>query len=252
MKTFCIVKTLIWAILALSFFKCENVCFATDQESISMLDKRVLQVEDLWKTGKTREYYLKAIDIARDIMANSTTNNLNAISAKLFDNLISKEVKIEEVRLDDLSAMQKLASYLISNTNASIDERRTNARLLCRYLGKIRKEIVPNYKPKPVVANVRPPLGTPCAVSGMSPEAITDPVLRAKYEASIRENQNNNLINSRQAELRSIEEEMLKPIMDYTIGTFHVDDISSALFTECIKSANFSDREKEEVASKIR
>lgn len=244
-------KMLIWAILTLLFIKCENICFSTDQESIPMLDNQVLQVEDLWKTGNTREYYLKATDIARDIMVNSTKSNLGTIAAKLFDNLISKEVKIGEVGLDDLSVMQKLASYLISNNNASVEERRLNVRLLSMYLGKIRKEIVPNFKPELVVANVAPPPGTPCAVSGMSPEAISDPVLRAQYEASIRENQENNLMNSRQSKLRSIEWEMSKPIISYIIETFHAGDISSALFTECINCASLNDKEKEEVVRKV-
>lgn len=252
MKKHFILKTVIGTMLALSFIKCENVCFGTEKESISMLNKRVSQIEALWKRGNSREYYLKAAELAKDIMMNSATNNLNAISAKLLNNLISKETKIEEIDLEDLLVMQKLASYLIFNTNVSVEERRTNAKLLCRYLGKIRKEIVPNYEPKPVVANVPPPIGTPCAVSGMSPEAITDPVLRAQYEASIRKNQDNSLMNSRQAELRNIEKETLKPIMNYIIGTFHADDISSAFFTECIKYANFNDREKEEIVNRIR
>ena len=31
-----------------------------DQESITKLGQEVLQVEDLWKTGNTREYYSKS------------------------------------------------------------------------------------------------------------------------------------------------------------------------------------------------
>ncbi len=147
--------------------------------------------------------------------------------------------------------MQKLASYLISNTNATNEERRINAKLLCRYLGKIRKEIIPNYEPKPVTTNVSPPVGTPLAVTGMDPKAISDPVLRAQYEASIRENQENNLMNSRQAELKSIEWEMLNSIMDYVSGAFNAGDVSSSYFSECIKYASFTDKEKEEIIDKI-
>jgi hypothetical protein len=241
---------LIWAIPVLSFIICDNVCLGIDQESIIMLDKQVLQVEDIWKTKNIHEYYLKATNIAKDIMINSPTSNLNTIAAKFFDNLISKEVKIEEVELDDLLVMKKMASYLISNINASVEERQINVKLLCKYLGKMRKEVVPNYTPKLVVANVAQPAGTPGA-AGMSPEAISDPIARAKYEASIRENQGNSRMNSRQVELRSIEWEMSKPIIAYTIGTFHASDISSALFTECINSASFNDREKEEIVSKV-
>ena len=79
-----------------------------------------------------------------------------------------------EAEIDDLSAMNNLASYLISYADATSEDRRVNVRLLCKYLGKIRKEIVPNYKPKLVVANVPPPPGVP-GMAGMSPEAIKDP-----------------------------------------------------------------------------
>lgn len=240
-----------WVAFVLSFIIFENMGFSANQKFITMLDKQILQVEDIWKAGNTREYYSKVASITRDIMANSTKSNLNKVAAKLFDNLISKEAKIGEVGVDDLSAMQKLASYLISNNNVSIEERRINVLLLSKYLGKIRKEIVPNFKPKRVVANVAPPPGTPCAVSGMSPKAIKDPIARAKYEAAIRENQENNLMNSRQAKLRSIEWEMSKPIIGYIIGTFHAGDRTSVLFTECINAAALNDKEKEEVMSKV-
>lgn len=239
-----------YVVLVLSFITFENMCFSANQKFITKLDKQILQVEDIWKAGNIREYYSKVASITRDIMANSTKSNLNKVAAKLFDNLISKEAKIGEVGMDDLSPMQKLASYLISNNNVSIEERRINVLLLSEYLGKIRKEIVPNFKSKRIVANVSPPAGTP-GMAGMSPEAIKDPIARAKYEASIRENQENNLMNSRQAELRSIEREMLKPIIDYIIETFHAGDISSALFTECINYASFNDKEKEAIVSKV-
>lgn len=240
----------------MSLIRCENVCFGVVQESISTLDKQLLQAEYLWKAGKIREYYSKTTDIAEEIMAKPTSNNLNTVTTKLFDNVISKENKVGEVNLEvgleDLLVTQKLASYLISNTDISIEERRINAKLLCRYLGTIRKEILPNYKPTLVMANVLPPPGTPCAIAGMSPESIADPALKAQYEASIRENRINNLMNSRQAKLRSIEWEITEQIMYYISGTFNAYDISSDYFTECIKSGNFSEREKEEIINSIK
>jgi hypothetical protein len=238
-----------WVVLVLSFIMFENMCFSANQEFITTLDKQILQVEDVWKAGNTREYYSKVASIARDIMANSAESNLNKVAAKLFDNLISKEAKIKEVGVDDLLVMKKLA-YLLLNNNASSEERQINVLLLSKYLGKIRKEIVPNFEPKLVVANVDPPAGTPGA-AGMSPKAIHDPIARAQYEASIRENQENGRMNLRQAKLKSIEWEMSKSIIGYIIETFHAGDSTSVFFTECINTAALNDKEKEEVVSKV-
>lgn len=255
MKTLFRQKILFSAMLALSLIKCDSICFGADQESIPIFDKQVLQIEDLWNTGKTREYYLKAADIGRNIIANSTTSNLNKVTAKLFDNLISKEVKIGETGMDgidDLIVMDKLAWHLVSNEKVSIEERRTNTLLLCRYLGKIRREIVPDFRTKPVFKNITPPPGTPRAMSGMSPTAITNPVLRSQYEASIRENHENSLVNTRQQKLRGMADGAIKTrIIGYIIETFYAGDISSAVFTECINCAHLDDKEKEEVLNKV-
>lgn len=251
MKSIFLPMIIIATVLVMPFITYDNACCGMDQESIAKHEQEVSQVEDLWKSGNIREYYSKASNIAKDIEMNSPASNLNTIAAKLFDNLISKEVKIEEVGTDDLSTMQKLASYLISYTNASGKDRQINARLLCKYLGKTRKEIIPDYKPKPVVANVPPPPGVP-GFAGMSPEAIKDPTARSKYEASIRENQENNVMNRRQAQLGNQDREMTKPIMAYITETFHAGDISSDVLTECLHGAGFNDKEKEEVVNNIR
>ena len=156
----------------------------------------------------------------------------------------------------DLYAMDYLACRLLSNDKVSIKERRINALLLSRFLGKIRKEIIPNYKDKPVSSNVSPPRDAPPQrspyISGMDPKAITNPVVRAQYEAAIRENEENNNMNGRQGALRSVGDEFTtKRIIDYIIKTFRGDDTSTALLAECIKAANFTEKEKEEVLRKV-
>lgn len=243
-------KMLLCAILAVLFIKSEDACSSGDKESVPMSDEQILQIEYLWKSGKPREYYLRAADVTRDITTNSTTKNLNQVAARLFGNLISKEAKTSEVGVDDLSVMQKLASYLISNHNASTEDCRTNIQLLSMYLGRIRKEIVPNFEPKPTVENVAPPPGIP-GMAGMDPAAITNPVARAEYEASIRANQENSLVNSRQVALRSIEREMSKSIMEYMIRTFRAAASCHDLLHRCMSEAKFSDSEQREVLNRI-
>ena len=108
----------------------------------------------------------------------------------------------------------------------------------------------------------------------MDPKAITNPVVRAQYEAAIRENHENGLMNSRQFALRSVGGELTtKSIVDYIIKTFRGDvaemggkqavimddiiktfggdDASIGLLAECIKAADLTEKEKEEVLRKV-
>ncbi|MDO9541308.1 MAG: hypothetical protein Q7J98_03180 [Kiritimatiellia bacterium] len=308
-------KILFWTIIAISFIISKNLCVGAEQETIAMLDRQVLQLEEIWKAGKTNEYFLKASEIAKRIekinpnvimyneeqakelldlwnagktnesfaKANefnkenhSITNNLNNIVAPMLNNLMAKKVNIIDGDNNDLYAMDKLSSYLLSNDKAPIKERRTIALLLCRFLGKIRKELIPNFEPKRVMSNVAPPHDARGGFmfSGMDPAAITNPVVRTQYEAAINENRQNGIMNRRQSELRSLGNEFTtKRIIDYIIKTFRGDiaemgdkqavimdnmikmfrgdDASIGLLAECIQAANLTDKEKEEVLRKI-
>ncbi|MDO9542491.1 MAG: hypothetical protein Q7J98_09230 [Kiritimatiellia bacterium] len=230
----------------------ENIC--SEQEAITVFDRKLIQLEEIWEAGKTNEYFEKAKVITKDIQAHPAKNNLNGVAAKLLDKLMAKKLNIiDDSSNYDLYAMDDLACRLLSN---DIKERRTTALLLCRFLGKIRKEIIPNYKDKPVSLNVSPPRDAPPQrspyFSGMDPAAITNPVVRAQYEAAIRENQENSNMNGRQGALRSVCNELTtKSIIDYIIKTFRGDDTSAALLAECIKVAGLTDKEKEEVLKKV-
>ena len=251
MNTFCRKRSFVWTILATSIVGYGNVCLSKDQEPIAMLDKQVSQLEGLWEAGKTQEYYAEAASIANHIMVDSTSGNINRVAARLLESLLSKAAQLPKTSPDDLFVMQKVASYLVTNANASTEEQRTNVRLVSRFLGEIRKEIIPNFKRKSVTLNVSPPPGV-AGMAGMDPEAIRDPIARAKYKAAIRENQSNNLLNTRQTVLRNIEREVSEPIVRYMIATFQAwDGGSSALVAECIKNARLTDEEREEVESKI-
>ena len=255
----------------------ENVC--SEQEAIAVFDRKVIQLEEFFWAGKTNEYIKKAWFVARDIREHPAKNNLNGVAAKLLDKLMAKKVSIIDSGYNkDLYAMDDLACRLLSNDKVSIKERRTNALLLCRFLGKIRKETIPNYKDKPTCLHVGPPEDAPLQrggyMAGMDPKAITNLVVRAQYEAAIRENRENGLMNSRQHALRSVGDEfktkgiidyIIKTfrgdvaeiggkqavMMDYIIKTFRGDDASIGLLDECIKAANLTDKEKDEVLKKV-
>lgn len=224
------------------------VCFGADQNSKPPFDTQLLQLKDLWKSGNKSEYYQNAASMANNIASGSVNDPHYEWAAKLLEDLLTRKTTVAETRTADLSAMNVLALSLISDRNASVKERRGHVRLLSRYLGKVRKEIVPNYTPKPVTQNVSPPPGiTPFGFSGMDPKTITDPVMRAKYEAAIQENQENSFINQRQSLLHKVEGEMSKSIINYMIDAFQTEDSSSPLIAECIKNARLTDAERKKV-----
>jgi hypothetical protein len=237
---------------------CPALGFSEDQHAGTAIEKQVSQLGELWTTGKRSDYYRKVHRVTKDVLADCRKRSVNKIAAELFESILSKDFKVDELSSDDLgridicdlSAMKDLASYLVFNGDVSINERQLNAQLLSRYLGRIRRELVPDYQWKRVTSNVAPPDDVPgFKFSGMAPEAIDDPVGRAKYKAAIRENDENALANVRQRELKSANITMTRPIMTYLIRTFQAEGTSPDLVAECIKNAKLTDKEKREVLS---
>lgn len=88
-------------------------------------------------------------------------------------------------------------------TDKSKESRDVKLGAIEKLLDKISKDIEEDYVHQDVSANVGPPPGTPNAISGMNPDAISDPELRKQYLESIKLNQDKNLKNSQQYELRN-------------------------------------------------
>lgn len=249
MNMFCPKPSFLLVIVAASIIGCANPCWGKDKEPVVMNDKQVSQLEGLLEAGKTDDYWAEAARMARELVAAPPSAAGIKVARRLFKSLLTRGAKLPRTGTDDLFTMQKLASYLLSNTNASAEERRATVPLLCAYLGEIRNETVPNYKPKRVTENVAPPPGVP-GVTGMAPDAISDPVVRAKYKEAIRKNQENSLMNTRQAVLRRMNVEMSAPIVDYMIAVFKAPDTPQTLVNECVKNARLTDAERKEVESK--
>ncbi len=76
-------------------------------------------------------------------------------------------------------------------------------------LEKVNAAIVKDWKDLPVLLNVSPPSGTPRGAAGMNPNAIADPKIKQEYLDRIAENQNNNLKNRQQKELRDVRRKIL-------------------------------------------
>jgi hypothetical protein len=233
-----------------------SYCACADVEPGTVLRERVIHNEALWNAGRSYEYYQNAATLTKSIMAASAMTNVDEVAAALLNNLVSKEVNVKEADerfdVDDLSVMERLALHLISARGITPEERPGNARLLSRYLGRIRSEIIHNYKDQPVTENVMPPLDTLGPVfSGISPDAIKDPVARAKYEDAIRENHQNAVINARQTFLARSDAMTGGLVISYLVETFRTGALSPDDLADCIKSAHLTEDEKKEVASEI-
>ena len=252
MKTTFLPVVFLWSFMALALIGCPKGHCAETQKSVATLAKEVIESDELWKAGRTREYYAQVDEMAKDIAKTSTEVDLSEIAARLLGNLVTKDVHDVNVGSRDLYAMRRLVLYLFSRNHTSTTNNPDVARLLSLCLGKIRKEIIPNYKWAPACPNVVPPLsGGQPVFAGMDPAAISDPVARAAYEKAIRKNNENGVTNSRQSTLKQIEPRMAQYTMNYLIDTFHATDLSSPILAECISLAQFSEKEKNDVLSKI-
>lgn len=227
-----------------------KVGFSQDKSAESM-NTRIARAEDSWNHGDQAKYYSNAAALAKEIKANSSKTNLNEAALKMLGSLLLKRADPKVVDADDLFAMRDLATYLGSIEGVSIDDRRSIVSSLCRYLGKVRTEEEPNFKPLPVTTNVAPPPGIP-GMAGMSPNAIKDPATRAKYEAAIQENADNARQNRRQHVLRDMDWAMSKRIKNYMLKTFRSSDVSTPDFQECQSAARFDDQERKEIQRRLK
>jgi hypothetical protein len=229
------------------------------QASALSLGSQISTDENLWDAGKTFEYYQRAHGIINEIKSESGgpgSTNLNGLAITLLNNLLSKHVKLNEAddrfEVEDLSTMESVFGYLDSRPAASPEERRQTALLLSRYLGRIREEIIPNFKAKPVVQNVMPPAGTPGPViAGMDPDAIRDPQARQKYEAAIRQNRLNAVENGRQIFLLRCEIIARDRIVKNIVESFDSGALSTSDLEKCMALAGMTEAEKSNVTSRI-
>lgn len=97
-----------------------------------------------------------------------------------------------------------------------IRERRERVKLWLHALHRLKTEKDENFDPNNLPQlNVAPPEGVRVAVSGMSPESIEDPKLRAEYEAAIEANRKKTIYYSHQHRLRQNEDSIIKNAVKY-------------------------------------
>lgn len=219
------------------------------------LSEELTALERTWKAGDgTRQYdYYVAAGRVADTLSAQDPETANAVAAKVLSGILSKKAGSAEITepdfavgATDLSAMTKLSKFLVGNDNASMEQRREDVPVLATVLGRVREEIVRDYTPKPVFANVASPVGVP-GVAGMDPDAIADPIAREKYKADILENNLNNLTNKRQRQLHEMERELAGPIVGYMSRVAATDNTSHGIVLQAIPDARLTSKEKAQV-----
>jgi len=207
-------------------------CSVGDEKSatLALFEKQISQAEDLWKAGRTTDYYSQAQSIAHNIKANSKKENLNSAAFKVFDSVISKDPGLEHVSIEIVAPIEQLASYLLSDNRIPTKERRRNLKSLSRYLGNIRRQISSDSRKKQTSGNLlaAPGYGKPSA-------------------GRLKEVEN----RKRQAQLEELNWWVSKGIVNYMLLTFDAKDIGTSDFTGCINAAELTTREREELVEKI-
>ena len=215
-------------------------------------------LEGYWKAGHRDSYQRRLVDSTDRVLSLNTETERNRLATELLRIMGPRRFKTSDIPsigeliqrgVDDLYAIGGLAKCLLQGRAGSPDECQERARLLCKTLGRVREESVPNFKWKWVAGDP----DVPPAYKGLRTEygGATDPVLRAKHPEALRENAENGCWNVRQAELHAMDRELARPILDNLVDAFTGADKSSALLAECIKDAHLTDDEAKDVLRRI-
>ena len=234
-------RSFVRVLVAVFFTMSGALCMGADRRSTAELAASLPHLEETWRAGNKRAYHREAATLANEIAVHSPSSDRYRLAAALLENIVSKGTAALD---NDMQAMKAAASCVLSNRNASIDTRRANIRVLSRFLGEVRKETIQNYTLRPTTYNVAPPPNLPFGFAGMDPKQIHDPVARAQYEASIRQNQENGSNELAAIHFADAEREMAEPIVAYMIETFRAEDKASPLVADCIKSIGLPARKR--------
>jgi hypothetical protein len=223
--------------------------------TIEALSNKVMHLEEIWKAGDVTNYYGQALAVSWDydkiLMRTRSNTNLYPIAVAMLAQLADKPAITNlSVLQMDLLVMDNMASHLLPNPNVSIAQRQLNTQVLSELLGRLRAEHIPDYTFRPFV---EPTDGVENAETGMNPNpaAITNPVLRAQYEATIWTNCLNNCVNRRQDKLAEMTRWLTPRIIDYMTSFFMTGQATTEFIQECMQQARLAEKEKAEMWQKI-
>jgi hypothetical protein len=211
--------------------------------------QKISSLERTWTEGGNPEYFDKAGNVANELIA--LEGDHAAEAAQLLDVLLRKSVDPLKVESVDLSAKANAARAILrAQGQPTSGVRQTEVKALARFLGSVRGELIPNFVPKAVTFNVRPPVeGAGPRVAGMDPNAIADPVAREKYKTALLENRRNSVQNSRQIVLRDLQADFSQPIVERMQRFANTDEVALSLVQEWVRTAHLTDIERAVVFS---
>lgn len=201
-------------------------------------------LERTWTEGGNTEYFSQAANLANELGALKGDHATEA--AQLLDVLLRKSVDPLKVGAVDLSAKRNAAREILHATGQpTSDARQAEVKALAGFLGAVRRELIPNFIPKPATLNVMPPIeGTGLRIAGMDPNAIKDPVAREKYKAALLQNRRNAVQNSRQIMLQDLQAAFSQPIVERMKRFANTDEVGLSLVQEWAQTAKLTDAER--------
>jgi hypothetical protein len=144
------------AILLLS--DCGRVSANDGSVSADSLKQQLTQLEDVWKAGNQFDYFIGMAELTEQITKLKQNDESFDLALKLFESVLDKEYEFEEMPLrelqdcsnEDITTLTEMASHLLKEEELlSPPKQRQAALLLARYLGRIRKEQIVDYKERP-------------------------------------------------------------------------------------------------------
>ncbi len=196
--------------------------------------------ETIWKEGSIDDYYA-TIDLL--IMNDTDTLKIKSLRRAMIL-LMPKDNYKFDYNADGIISQMKIADVLFSHIESSQQDHLSNLLILSEFIGHVRSELINDFEPLTVYANVPPPEGF-LGWSGMNPDAIKDPKIRAEYKSSIEKNSQNNRINKRQHLLTKIDRSYSKRFIQQATETLRMYDLEGKqlILKEWATSANLSEME---------
>ena len=237
------------------------VAIAETTATSNELRQSVDELDNLWvptDTARQRQYFVRVGELAANFakydQSEAATAALEMLSSTL-DKMPATGATTDAVvhiRTADLGAIDNIALFLFAEGNSPFGSQSLKVKLVSRMLGRIRAEEIQGFAPKRVQRNVSPPPGSAeIWVTGMDPKAIEDPKDRAIYEAAIRENSQNKVLNQRQERLQRLDADYAKQVVALLRRVSVSGDISSEVIRQAIEQARLTADEKATIGEDV-
>jgi hypothetical protein len=208
------------------------------------LKQQLAQLEEVWKAGNQFEYFVEMAALTERITQLKQNDESFDLALLLFESALDKKYNFEDMPLEklydcsneDITTLTEIAPYLlIQEKHLSSSKQRHTARLLARYLGRLRKEQIKDFKERPTPGG----LNSWIDGSGNGINAREDPILR-QHEYDKKSNDRQRAINY------AINNLSLK-IISFLTEFLSEKDTPGELLVECIGSARLNAIEKQVV-----